>query len=177
MTIPETRIKATEENIKKLENQLQNYISETDKKLESNDSKMDELHHKFDIMMYKIFVIKDGILGSAPPGNLQVEGSGRRAGMVEPHEQPMGRYHSSSSASRVDCPYFEDGDPRSWLRKCERYFHYNHISDPQHKLEIVVLHLNGKEESWYFSYQGLEIHINIHTRAFWSRNKQGQQKI
>lgn len=128
-------------------------MSETNKKLDSNDSKMDDLHHKFDIMMDKIFVSKDGILGSAPSGNLQVEGSGSSARMVEPHEQPMGRYHSSSFASKVDCPYFEDGDPRSWLRKCERYFHYNHISDPQHKLETVVIHLNGKAESWYFSYQ------------------------
>ncbi|XP_019228862.1 PREDICTED: uncharacterized protein LOC109209954 [Nicotiana attenuata] len=68
-------------------------------------------------------------------------------------EQQTGRNLVSNFASRVEFPHFEEGDPRSWLRKCERYFHYNHITNPQQKLEAVVLHLNGRAESWYFSYQ------------------------
>ncbi|OIT37858.1 putative mitochondrial protein [Nicotiana attenuata] len=128
-------------------------MTETIKKLESNDFKMDELYHKFDIMMDKIFINKDEILGSAPRGSHHVEGSGSKIRMVEPHEQPIGRFHSSNSTSKVDCPYFKDGDPRSWMRKCERHFHYNHITDPHHKIKTIFLHLNGKAELWYFSYQ------------------------
>nr|XP_009801581.1 PREDICTED: uncharacterized protein LOC104247310 [Nicotiana sylvestris] len=37
-------------------------------------------------------------------------------------------------------------DPCAWLCKCERYFQYNRITDPQQKLEEVVLHLNAAEE-------------------------------
>lgn len=44
-------------------------------------------------------------------------------------------------------------DPCSWLRICERYFQYNHVLDPQQKLKAAVLHLVGKAEAWFFSYQ------------------------
>ncbi|XP_019227493.1 PREDICTED: uncharacterized protein LOC109208797 [Nicotiana attenuata] len=153
MIVPKTRSKVTEESDKKLENQLQNYMAETSKKLESNDSKMDELNHKFDLLMDKFFAGKDGILGSAPTAAHTVEGSGSRGRMMENHEVPVGRSYSNNFNSKIDCPYFEEGDPKAWLRKCERYFHYNHIIDPQHKLDTAVLHLNGRAEEWYFSYQ------------------------
>lgn len=48
--------------------------------------------------------------------------------------------------SKVEFPYFEGVtglDPCSWLRRCERYFHHNHITNPEQKLEEVILHLNG----------------------------------
>ncbi|OIT31356.1 putative mitochondrial protein, partial [Nicotiana attenuata] len=128
-------------------------MAETSKKLESNDSKMDELNHKFDLLMDKFFAGKDGILGSAPTAAHTVEGSGSRGRMMENHEVPVGRSYSNNFNSKIDCPYFEEGDPKAWLRKCERYFHYNHIIDPQHKLDTAVLHLNGRAEEWYFSYQ------------------------
>ncbi|XP_075092058.1 uncharacterized protein LOC142172173 [Nicotiana tabacum] len=72
---------------------------------------------------------------------------------MEPQENSTGKFYSNNIAAKVDCPYFEEGDPRSWLRKCERYFHYNRIIDPQQKLDTAVLHLNGRTESWFFSYQ------------------------
>nr|XP_009765059.1 PREDICTED: uncharacterized protein LOC104216648 [Nicotiana sylvestris] len=153
MKITETRAKTTEESVRKLENQLQNYMSETNKKLESNDPKMDELNRKFNMMMEKMFANKDGILGSASSKSHHGEGLSIRMRMVEPHEQSTGRPHVNLFASRVDFPYFEEGYPGSWLQKCERYFYYNHIVDPQQKLVSVVLHLNGRDESWYFSYQ------------------------
>ncbi|OIT40777.1 hypothetical protein A4A49_55588, partial [Nicotiana attenuata] len=143
--------KVTEESVKKLEQQLHNYMTETNQKLENNDTKMDALGHKLDVMMEKLFTNKDGLLGSAPAeSHERIEGSGR-ARMKDLHENVGGRFHVNNN--KIDCPYFEEGDPRSWLQKCERYFHYNCIIDPQHKLETTVLHLNGRAESWYFSYQ------------------------
>lgn len=153
MTILETRSKASEANVKKLEMQLQSYMVETNKKLEFNDSKMDDLSRKMDVMMEKLFASKDEILGSPPMGAHHAEGYSSRSRAVEILENSNGRFYANISSSRIDCPYFEEGDPRSWLRKYKRYFHYNHINDPQHKLETTVLHLNGRAESWYFSYQ------------------------
>ncbi|XP_070022199.1 uncharacterized protein [Nicotiana sylvestris] len=49
-------------------------------------------------------------------------------------------------------PYFDGVDPCAWLRKCERFFQHNHITDPQQKLEEEVLHLNSKTAFWFFSY-------------------------
>ncbi|XP_019246493.1 PREDICTED: uncharacterized protein LOC109226149 [Nicotiana attenuata] len=149
MTITETRAKVTEESVKKLEQQLQNYMTETNQKLETNETKMDVLGHKMDVMMEKLFINKDGLLGSAPV-EIHDFGSGRARGK-DLHENSGGKFHMNRN--KVDCPYFEEGDPRSWLRKCESYFHYNGILDPQHKLETAVLHLNGRAESCYFSYQ------------------------
>lgn len=61
-------------------------MAETNKKLESTDSKMDDLNHKFDIMMDKLFVSKDGILGSAPVEAHQMDGSSSKMRMMEPQE-------------------------------------------------------------------------------------------
>ncbi|OIT06806.1 hypothetical protein A4A49_61651, partial [Nicotiana attenuata] len=69
---------------------------------------------------------------------------------------PNDRNHHHSYNSMVEFPYFDGAvgaDPCSWLRKCERYFHYNHVTLPEQKLEEAVLHLNGRAEAWYFSYQ------------------------
>lgn len=56
----------------------------------------------------------------------------------------------------MEFPYFDGAvgaDPCSWLRKCERYFYYNHVNLPEQKLEEAVLYLNGRTKAWYFSYQ------------------------
>ncbi|OIT08230.1 hypothetical protein A4A49_40265 [Nicotiana attenuata] len=120
-----------EDGLKKLEALLQNHITEENKKAESTDAKIDDLARKFDVLMEKLLPNLAGILGSAP---------------MEIHN-----YNS-----RVEFPYFDGAvgaDPCSWLRKCERYFHYNHLSMPEQKLEEAVLHLKGRAEAWYFSYQ------------------------
>lgn len=64
----------------------------------------------------------------------------------------VGRSQGNFSHSRWEIPYFEGEDPCAWLRKYERYFQYNRITDPQQKLEEAVFHLNGKAKSWFFSY-------------------------
>ncbi|PHT87536.1 hypothetical protein T459_09642 [Capsicum annuum] len=131
MTITETRAKTTEENVNKLEVQLQNYMAETNKNLESSDSKMDDLNHKFDVMMERFFANREGILGSSPADVHHAENSGSRPRMVDPQDNCPGRLHNHYSGAKVECPYFEDGDPRSWLQKCERYFSYHHLIDAQ----------------------------------------------
>lgn len=149
-----------EDSLKKLKTQLQNHVTEESKKSESIDAKIDKLARKFDVLMEKLLPSHAGILGSAPVEIHQQEekGSGLRREQVpvalvndRSHHNNHGRYNS-----RVEFPYFDGivgADHCSWLRKCERYFHYNHVSNPEQKLEEVVLHLNGRVEAWYFSYQ------------------------
>ncbi|OIT31056.1 hypothetical protein A4A49_57148, partial [Nicotiana attenuata] len=145
MTGAETRSKSTDESLKKLEAQLQSYMI-------SNDSKIDELGNKIDKLMEKMIAPQGGILGSAPAEGMQIMGSGSRTRAGENGEPSFGRSQGSYSHSKWEIPYFEGVDPCAWLRKCERYFQYNHITVPQQKLEEAVLHLNGKAESWFFSY-------------------------
>lgn len=79
-------------------------------------------------------------------------GVSSRSWLGEHRETHGSRNLGHSSQSRVDIPYFEGVDPCAWLRKCERFFQHNNITDPQQKLEDAILHLNGKAKSWYFSY-------------------------
>lgn len=41
---------------------------------------------------------------------------------------------------KIEFPYFEEGNPQAWLRKCERYFNYNNVMEPEVKLEMAILH-------------------------------------
>ncbi|OIT27985.1 hypothetical protein A4A49_66157, partial [Nicotiana attenuata] len=165
MTITETRSKSMEDNVRKLENYLQIHIENSQKKAETTDAKIDDLAKKLDMLMDKLLPNQAGILGSAPTGEIQLEGTGnrsrgdqfvpRRAG-----ERVQGHHHSSS---RMEIPYFEGnggGDPCSWLRRCERYFHYNQVVDHGQKLEEAVLLLQGRAEAWYFSYQLSKGHVS-----------------
>lgn len=160
MTIAETRAKSMEENVKKLEIQLQSYMEKTELKSEATYAKIDELARKLDVLVEKLIPNQAGILGSAPSGSHfreTSEGKHKSEHRGEPLTPDLRErsYHHNSN-SRVKFPYFDGAgaaDPCSWLRRCERYFHYNHITDQVQKLEEAVLHLQGRAEAWYFSFQ------------------------
>lgn len=69
MTITETRSKSTEENIKRVENQLQENMASTNQKFK-------DLSNKLDLLIEKLLPTQDGILGSAPREEFQLERSG-----------------------------------------------------------------------------------------------------
>lgn len=135
MTVTETRSKTMEENIKKLETKLQNHIAEAWKNAESMDAKMDGLAQQMGLVMEKLLPNQAGLLGSVPTDAQPLDGQGNRTRMDQyTHSMTMERpYHNhhSNSSSRVEFPYFDGAaglDPCSWLRRCERYFHFNHIT-------------------------------------------------
>ncbi|XP_070018003.1 uncharacterized protein [Nicotiana sylvestris] len=125
MTITKTRSKSTEENIKRVENQLQEHMA-------SMNQKFEDLSSKLDLLMEKLLPTHDGILGSGPREGLQLENSGARNRYGDAAESSQGRGHFSH---RFEFPYF-DG-----------------VLDLQQKLEAAMLHLVGKAEAWFFSYQ------------------------
>lgn len=65
---------------------------------------------------------------------------------------PVGRNQTINFTHKVEFSYIENGDPQVWIRKCERYFHYNRVEASKEKLEMDILHLNVRVESWYFSF-------------------------
>ncbi|XP_060178154.1 uncharacterized protein LOC132608099 [Lycium barbarum] len=108
---------------------------------ETYDAAVDESNHQ-------------GILGNKPTETVHVNSHGSSSRERDISEPPIGRNppYGNGFSAKVEFPYFEGVDPCSWLRKCNRYFQYHNITDPQQKLESAVLHLNGKAESWFFSY-------------------------
>nr|XP_009789301.1 PREDICTED: uncharacterized protein LOC104236945 [Nicotiana sylvestris] len=82
-------------------------------------------------------------------------GVSSRSWLGEHRETHGSRNLGHSSQSRVDIPYFEGVDPCAWLRKCERFFQHNNITDPQQKLEDAILHLNGAMMSFLAATTGI----------------------
>lgn len=118
----------------------------------SNESEIDELGNKINKLLEKMIAPQRGILGSAPAKGMQIMKSGNRARAGENGEPSFDRSQRNFSQSKQEITYYEGVDPCAWLHKYERYYQYNHITDPLQKLEEVVLNLNGKAESWFFSY-------------------------
>ncbi|KAG8371465.1 hypothetical protein BUALT_Bualt13G0090400 [Buddleja alternifolia] len=53
---------------------------------------------------------------------------------------------------RVEFPKFDGMNPRTWVRRCMRYFQIvNTISD-EHKVQLAAIHLKGNAELWYQGY-------------------------
>ncbi|XP_019252808.1 PREDICTED: uncharacterized protein LOC109231614 [Nicotiana attenuata] len=117
-----------------------------------NDARLEDLGKKLELLVENLLPPQDGILGSALMEGPLETGLSSRSWLGENREVHGSRNLGHSSQSRVDIPYFEGVDPCAWLRKCERFFQHNNITDPQQKLEEAVIHLNGKAEPWYFSY-------------------------
>lgn len=142
MTITETRSKTTEENIRKVENQLHEHMTSTNQKFE-------DLSSKLDLLVEKLLPSHDGILVSGPGERLQLDSSRTRNRYGDQSESFMSR---SNWSHRFKFSYFYGvgTDPCSWLRRCERYFQYNRVLDPQQKLEVAGLYLVGKAEAWFF---------------------------
>lgn len=89
-------------------------------KEDSTNAKIDDLGRKLDMLMERLAPTRDGILG-APP-NLQAGGPSSNRDTSN-NRVPTGRQSQVSSFHhKIEFPYFEEGDPKAWLRKCERYF-------------------------------------------------------
>lgn len=53
---------------------------------------------------------------------------------------------------RLELPCFLGEDPRSWIRKCNKFFLLHQVSDV-FKVEMIELYLEGKADIWYQSYK------------------------
>ncbi|KAF3668805.1 hypothetical protein FXO37_09336 [Capsicum annuum] len=89
---------------------------------------------------------QNGILGSAPRNDGE-SGPSKGSYRLRDQEWPDGIGGRNHQASRFEIPYFDGDDTSSWLCKCEHYFQYNGIEHLQHKLDILVLHFNTKDET------------------------------
>ncbi|XP_026459345.1 uncharacterized protein LOC113360006 [Papaver somniferum] len=60
-------------------------------------------------------------------------------------------FNTFSKIHKLDFPRFSGDNPRSWIRKCERFFQIHSTSDEQ-KTEIASLYLDGKADSWFLDF-------------------------
>ena len=49
---------------------------------------------------------------------------------------------------KLEMPMFATGNPREWIRKCQKYFLNYQIPDNQ-KVEMIEMFLEGKDDNWF----------------------------
>lgn len=59
--------------------------------------------------------------------------------------QKWGKQTYFHSLPKVDLQIFEGCNPRSWVRKCQKYIDIYHIPANQN-LELAAMHLDGKAD-------------------------------
>lgn len=94
---------------------------------------------------------RDGILGAPPGVTSSAGGSGNRHRPVELENTPAPQNQISNFSHKVEFHILRREIPNHGYVGV-RYFHYNRVENPEEKLEMAVLHLNGRAESWYFSF-------------------------
>ncbi|XP_026459249.1 uncharacterized protein LOC113359896 [Papaver somniferum] len=65
---------------------------------------------------------------------------------------PDHQIDSSIKTPKIDFPKFDGENPRSWVRRWERFFQLKSVPSLQ-KTQFASIHLIGKAESWFHDYQ------------------------
>ncbi|KAL5850318.1 hypothetical protein ACOSQ4_008331 [Xanthoceras sorbifolium] len=100
-----------------------------------------------------------GILGSAPavptadPRNARTAGEHRFTNNQGSSSQVFS--DSLVKIPKLTFPKFDGTDPKTWLRKCDRYF-LIHPVPPDQKVLIASIHFEKKAEVWFQSYYDLQ---------------------
>ncbi|KAI3777374.1 hypothetical protein L1987_47174 [Smallanthus sonchifolius] len=71
-----------------------------------------------------------------------VERPGVRHGRYKDGETSSHCNHNYRPYNKINFPIFSDGDPRGWILKAEKYFHYYNIPDEE-KVDVASMYLKG----------------------------------
>ena len=69
------------------------------------------------------------------------------------HQQESGARTHLPNLPRMEIPIFSSGNPREWLRKCQKYF-LNYQIPARQKVDLVEMFLEGKADNWF---QGVKL--------------------
>nr|XP_017233536.1 PREDICTED: uncharacterized protein LOC108207610 [Daucus carota subsp. sativus] len=126
--------------------QLVTLVTQCDAKIESYNATMDDrINHRIQGVLLKKRGGHDNGFDRASsllqtPNSQQDKGSrdkGNRNQLYQP---------------RVDLQNFHGEDPRSWLRKCNKFFTINQVHDSL-KVDYIEMFLEGRAEIWFQSFK------------------------
>ncbi|KAL4309574.1 hypothetical protein GQ457_01G052960 [Hibiscus cannabinus] len=98
-----------------------------------------------------------GILSSQPtipPPGFQKQNEDHGESSLLPQLFSSGKQTNPSSfcpRPKIEIPMFDGTNPRSWVRKCQRYFNIFAVPETQ-KLELATMYLTDKAEIWFDGY-------------------------
>ncbi|XP_020097231.1 uncharacterized protein LOC109716293 [Ananas comosus] len=171
-----TRLKVLDEHVHALEQQLQELTVENEKKFDNLSSRMeairtegqshyDALYRESANTTRKLEQIIELLMNA--PQSAATKGASSSLSHEErgilptpPTFHTKEDNHTNFTQSRsgfqfslpkLEFPTFVGENPRSWVRRCERYFDIYGIKENQ-KIELVALHLEAKADTWFQGY-------------------------
>ncbi|KAL5767431.1 hypothetical protein ACOSQ2_014214 [Xanthoceras sorbifolium] len=161
----EARMQKIEEGMQKLEGGMASFKTEVATQLSEQTA---QLEYKMQEMLTAVCKGArpeemsgngKGILGSAPavptaePRTARSVGENRFTNSQGTSSQVF--TDSLMKAPKLSFPKFDGTDPKTWLRKCDRYF-LIHPVPPDQKVLIASIHFEKKAEIWFQSYYDLQ---------------------
>ncbi|XP_027076964.1 uncharacterized protein [Coffea arabica] len=149
-------------SMEELQQKLHTDIDQNNAKLEAMvgnlDQRFNAMEQRFSTMM-KLLMREKGIsdgdgggtepLLPTPPLHLRLTPSNERPG-----SQPEMRGRQFfPNIPRMELPMFSSGNPREWVRKCQKYFLNYQIAECQ-KVDVAEMFLEGKADNWF---QGVKL--------------------
>ncbi|XP_019246534.1 PREDICTED: uncharacterized protein LOC109226195 [Nicotiana attenuata] len=124
---------SVEDGVKRVEVQLQNFIEESVKRMDQ----IEEKQASYDTKMAEV-------TGNFPTIN---------AGWVQTSQERAEQAGSSSKLPKAKLAFseFDELNPRSWLRRCDKFFDLYQVSDEE-KMTYVSIHLKDYVDNWFDSY-------------------------
>lgn len=171
-----TRLKLLDEHVHVLEKQLQELAVGNERKFESLASRMEAIrtegqsHYddwkrdsantskKLEQIMDLLKNIPQasstkGVTSSTSPEERGILPNPSHSHTKEDHhiQSTINRSGSQFPYPKLVFPMFMNDNPRSWVRKCERYFEFYGIKEHQ-KMELIAMHLDDKADTWFQGY-------------------------
>ncbi|XP_027066512.1 uncharacterized protein [Coffea arabica] len=175
-----TRFRTLEDQLKKQEARLQEMVDSVasvqaacqhqfQEELEQRSSRLEalvgSLNQRFDSIELKFNSLLTAMLKEKGCAELETRSSELLLPTPPPHMK-LGNPNGAQFAPpenrskqftpilpRLEMPMFAAGNPREWLRKCQKYFTNYQIPDNQ-KVEMVEMFLEGKADNWF---QGVKL--------------------
>ncbi|XP_027183811.1 uncharacterized protein LOC113782099 [Coffea eugenioides] len=141
---------------------FQSEVEQNNAKLEaiagSMDQKFNKMEQRFSsvlklLMKEKGLTDMDGSVAEpilpTPPAHLRLTTSTEGPGISQEYR---GRQFTPN-VPRLELPMFNSGNPREWVRKCQKYFLNYQIAE-NHKVDVAEMFLEGKADNWF---QGVKL--------------------
>lgn len=130
------------DSIQRLQTQLDDYVSSLKLDYEERlNQKMEQMIRGFDALLSARLPLPNNT------GNSQIH-AGSVLGAFENLNQDDKGTPSIFKSIKFEFPKFDGGNPRSWIRKCNKLFSHHSVPN-NHKLYLATMNLEGEAEEWY----------------------------
>nr|XP_027064416.1 uncharacterized protein LOC113690623 [Coffea arabica] len=143
---------------RKLHDELEHNNAKLETMVGTLDQKFNQLEQKLNLLLRAMSKEKGLLDGEGatsepllptPPPHLKLFSPSKPAS----HQQETRGRALTPAVPRMELTAFSSGNPREWLRKCQKHF-LNYQVPPNQKVDLVEMFLEGKVDNWF---QGVKL--------------------